>query len=384
MKRQRYIYTLPSQDESPVPFDSDSASIISGNYSYPDTVWSSIISPEPDGLFPLCIYPLPYFQMPFEQCPSTSGFYNPSLTPSSLNNPDTVSHYNDEFRDVLDYTDVSTNHSTPYGDGFDPGNFPPFDETVSSENIRDEQQEPPNNFPMVTNYGAVTVLLRHLIRVDISPAKAIYVTNPPSTCVATINGVGSKSCIIHPNGRVLQDGQEIHMNILNRRAKVCRRGVIFTSTNHCLSYLVDASGTKTTAEKFRDLNNDFSLEVFYDNAMAMSNVEELYNMVDKSVYKSYWNGDEVWSIGGFRIKQDHKGDVKITRNSSRRVIRTSPTTGQMTVKTPSAEINIGRYPNNYFVLRKNDKVVTASVRGFSVQNGTQKAGFNSSGRVTLF
>ncbi|GIY22155.1 hypothetical protein CDAR_594091 [Caerostris darwini] len=65
--------------------------------------------------------------------------------------------------------------------------------------------------PMVTTYGSVTIMLRHLVRIDLSPEGAVYVQNVPGDTIAVINSTGDKSCIIHSNSRVYQDGQDVHV-----------------------------------------------------------------------------------------------------------------------------------------------------------------------------
>ncbi|GBL66582.1 hypothetical protein AVEN_238481-1, partial [Araneus ventricosus] len=123
--------------------------------------------------------------------------------------------------------------------------------------------------------------------------------------------------------------------------------------------------------------------VFYGDTLSTHATDLCYKMMEEAVHKRYKNGDEVWNVGGFRIKQDQWGDVKVSRNYGRRVIKVSPTNGQVNIKTDSVEITVGRYPNNYFVVRRGDKMVTASLKSFTAQNGTQKAGFNHTGRLVL-
>lgn len=383
MRRQRFSFSLPSLDDSFVPHDLESASIISAPYYYPETVWNQIISPEPEAFIPY-IYQYPYYEISDEQSTNIPSFVNPSITTSISSVFDAPSHYIDGNCDFVDGSFYCTNTTnTSYGDGIIPEDYPSHDETLAYEDVGELSPVLPTTYPIVTNYGTVTILLRHLIRIDISPRQAVYVTNSPAYCVAVINGAGNKSCVIHPNGKVLQDGKEIHMETFNRTAKITNRGIVFTSTDLCLSYIVDASGTKTTSEKFRNFSYDFSLEVFCDS-MMQNDVVECHKMVNESTYKSYWNGDEVWTIGGLRIKQNRTGDVKVTRNRERYIIRSSPITGQVTVKTLQMETIIGRYPDNYLFVRKGDKKVTAGVTEFVVQNGSQKAGINNAGEVTLF
>ncbi|XP_035215091.1 uncharacterized protein LOC118188705 [Stegodyphus dumicola] len=379
MRRQRYSYTLTTRDDMVVPPDPDESSILSNQYSFQDPFLSQILSPEPDSVVPYYLYPYPLFPVPADQYQSVASLYNSNL---SLSPYDNYAYFNGGFPQY-DYVSSTRIFDGGYGD-----QLTPKDEYVDEEfvydGLEDFPQELPSSHPIVTNYGAVTILLRHLVRIDISADKALYVTNPPSGSIAAFNGTTDKSCIIHPNGRVLQEGSDIHISTLNRQAKVCRKGIIFTSSDHCLSYLVDASGTKTTAEKFRDLSTDFSVEVFYSDLLSHNPIDECYKIATESLHKCYKNGDEVWIVGGFRIKQDQWGDVKVSHNYGRLVLKASPTNGQMSIKTPSVEMRVSRYPNNYLLVRRYEQEVTASLRGFIAQNGTQKAGFNSYGRVVLF
>lgn len=381
MRRQRLVNSLPSQDDSSFFLDFDNMSILSSQFSYPETIWPQVISPEPETLVPYYVYPYPFLQISAEPVSFIPTF------PDSCLIPDPFSAFGDFYPNYNELTENIINVepfcNSPYGDGNITENLPPSIDVPANENNNIPFEEL-KTFPTVTSYGAVAILLRHLVRVDISPSKAVYVTNLPASCIAAVNGVGDKSCVIHPNGRVHHIGQDVHMITLDRQAKICRRGIIFTSNAHCLTYIVDDSGTKTTSEKLRKLNHDFSLRVFYSDDMSERNLEECYKLVDDATYKSYKNGDEVWIIGGLRIKQDQRGDVRITRNGDCYTIRTSPTTGEVSIKTFSTEINIGRYADNYFAVRKGEKRVSASLKLFNVQNGSQKAGFNNCGKVVLF
>ncbi|GIX78298.1 uncharacterized protein CEXT_380011 [Caerostris extrusa] len=267
MRRQRFAITLPTTSETDLPTDQD------------DTT-STLFS---------------------KQFQSVSSVLNSASF--AINPYESFTYFGDGPLDSCgDFTTSSPISDSGYGDCLVPEVYP-FQE-FPCDGFQTLQQEVPDTYPMVTNYGAVTILLRHLIRVDISPEKAVFVTNSPSECVAVACGSGDKSGVIHPNGRVLHEGDDIHMTTLNRKAKISKRGIVFTSADHCLSYLVDASGTKTTAEKFRDLSHDFTQQVFYSDNMSCESMDACCKLVEEAVHKHYKNGDEVWIVGGFRIKQD--------------------------------------------------------------------------------
>lgn len=376
MRRQRLAYTLPMQNDFIIPPEEDDArNIFQSQLQDPE---SSIELTAPDVSSSLYQYPVvPISQEPFQSF--TSIFSNQSYQFIPYGNFEDFRQWPLEMENaynsppILDYG---------HGDGALHYDMYPREEPPTIQLHGYLHQELTNPNPFVTNYGTLTVFLRHLIRVDISADKSVFLTHLPSECAAVVNSSGDRSGIIHPNGRVFHDANEIHMATLDKVAKICNRGVVFTSKNHCLSYLVDASGTKTTTEKFRDLGQDFSYSIFNFDLSEVS-LEQCRKMAEESVHKRFRNGDEVWMIGGIRIKQDQWGDVKVSRFRERMAIKISPTAGRISLNTQDLEISLSRYHNNYFSVRKGCQYVTASLKGFNVQSGNQKAGFNTNGKLVI-
>ncbi|KAK8781277.1 hypothetical protein V5799_017382 [Amblyomma americanum] len=119
--------------------------------------------------------------------------------------------------------------------------------------------------PVVSSCATVSVFLKYGVRVDISLERAVRVVNYKMNCTAAISSSGERSCACHPCGCVLQEGAYVHMGTGARLAKISSRGVAFTSLNRGLVYLVDASGTKSTTERFQNLTYDLALSVFNIN-----------------------------------------------------------------------------------------------------------------------
>ncbi|KAL1441028.1 hypothetical protein MTO96_008949 [Rhipicephalus appendiculatus] len=177
--------------------------------------------------------------------------------------------------------------------------------------------------PVVTSYGTVSVILQDSIRVDIATDGSVRVVNFAMHCTAAIDSSGDSSCVCHPCGRVLQEGENVDMVSGTRLAKVSSRGVTFTALNHGLVYLVDASGTKSTTERFRNLFYDLPLSVFHSNQdQGTERFRECFRLVREARQRSTRNGDEIWLVGCVRIKQTPWGDVQVSRDSGRRVVWT--------------------------------------------------------------
>ncbi|KAH6939663.1 hypothetical protein HPB50_020296 [Hyalomma asiaticum] len=238
--------------------------------------------------------------------------------------------------------------------------------------------------PVVTSYGNISVILQDTIRVDISIDGAIRVVNFAMHCTAAINSSGDSSCVCHPCGRVLQEGESVDMLCGTRLAKISGRGITFTALNHGLVYLVDASGTKSTTERFRNLFYDIPLSLLHSNQdQSNERFHECFRLVREARQRSTRNGDEIWLVGGVRIKQTPWGDVQVSRDSGRRVVWTSPTAGTISVATPLVKIALSVDPARFFFVKVGQKKISASAEAFTVRNGSQSAGFDSQGRVTL-
>ncbi|GBN84642.1 hypothetical protein AVEN_246787-1 [Araneus ventricosus] len=265
MRKQRFATTLPGLSDTDLSTEQDDtiSTVFSSPYSLHDPTWSPIFTSDQEHVIPqepvipCYLYQYPVIQIPSEQFQSVSSVFNSASF--AINPYESFAYFGDGPLNSGDFTTSSPISDSGYGDCVVPETYPSQD--LPYDGFQALSPDVPDSYPMVTNYGSITLLLRHLIRIDISPEKAIYVTNSPSECVAVACGYGNKSGVIHPNGRVLHEGDDIHMITLNKKAKICKRGIVFTSTDHCLSYIVDQSGTKSTAEKFRDLSKDFTQQV---------------------------------------------------------------------------------------------------------------------------
>ncbi|XP_054919606.1 uncharacterized protein [Dermacentor andersoni] len=244
--------------------------------------------------------------------------------------------------------------------------------------------EPEYYGPVVTSYGTVSIMLRHCVRVDISVHGAVRVVNFPKHCTAAINSGGECSCVCHPCGRVLQQGGNVHMATGTRLAQISIRGVTFTAFNHGLVYLVDASGTKSTTERFQILSYDVPLNVFaYEVPQGVECFDECFRIVREAKQRTTRTGDEIWLVNGVRIKQTPWGDVQVSRDSGRRVIWTSPSAGTISVNTPIVKTAMSCDPRKFFFVKVGQKRLSASADAFTVRNGSQRAGFDIRGRLIL-
>jgi hypothetical protein len=152
--------------------------------------------------------------------------------------------------------------------------------------------------PFVTREGFISLVLTQDIRLDISSNHSIRVSTPD--WIAAINHLGQSVGIIHPFGRVFEDMNCCNIESGIHLAKMCWRGVTFTSLNRSLIYLVDNSGCKTTTERFRKLNYDFTSDIFHSNALSGEYARQrAFADVLRGNYESSEDGsDQLWQLAG--------------------------------------------------------------------------------------
>ncbi|XP_077485969.1 uncharacterized protein LOC144097057 [Amblyomma americanum] len=246
------------------------------------------------------------------------------------------------------------------------------------------EEDVPFYGPVVSSSATVSILLRHRVRVDISVEGAVRVVNFAAHCTAALGRWGDRSCLCHPCGRVVQEGDYVDMATGSRLAKISGRGITFTNLSRGLVYLVDASGTKSTTERFEDLNYDLPSTVFHlEPEPDIDSFNECFRIVSQARHRTATNGDEIWTVGDVLVEQTVHGDVQVSRDSGRLLVCTSPTAGSMSLTTPLIKTALSCDPRKFFFVRVGQKRLRANEAGFMVRNGCQRAGFDRRGRIVL-
>jgi hypothetical protein len=155
--------------------------------------------------------------------------------------------------------------------------------------------------PFVTREGFISLVLTQDIRLDINSNHSIRVSTPD--WIAAINHLGQSVGVIHPFGRVFQDMSCCNIESGIHLAKMCWRGVTFTSLNRSLIYLVDNSGCKTTTERFRKLNYDFTSDIFHLDALSGEYARQraFADILRGSYELSKDGSDQLWRLAGIQI-----------------------------------------------------------------------------------
>lgn len=380
MRKQRSTCTLSSCDDTTLPDWSSMASTNYENLPYQNSFWPQFMSFGPDQ------YSNPYQDVLYDynaagEMPSHNLYAENVLDDSQTITDESYLAFADSWNPSVDYPfpEQFTDES-PYNLPIESGAQSYFGEPLHSQLLQ-------YGSPTITDYGAVALLLRHLIRVDVTYHGAVSIYNFPATSVTTLNSAGDKCYIKHPNGLVYLEGNVVHiMTGNNRMAKISHRGITCSTFNNSLAYFVDESGTKTTTGKFIDLTQDVTMDVFYDGAWPNhGNIEEeCYKMASESTCQNFPDGSEVWNLGRIRIKQDKWGEVIISQNNNDITISTSPTIRRVNVEKPTVSINIDCFQRNYLTVKKDNCLVTSAYCGLVVKNRSQKAGLDRNGKLVLF
>ncbi|XP_054169178.1 uncharacterized protein LOC128966356 [Oppia nitens] len=245
--------------------------------------------------------------------------------------------------------------------------------------------------PFITCDGVLTMVLNKDIRVDINASHAICVTTPNSKVAVSYSG--QNIGVIHPFGRVYQElipFNSCHIESGIHLAKIGSRGVTFTSLYRSLIYLVDTSGCKTTTERFRKLNYDFTNEIFNMNGLNGDYARhKAFSDLLRGGYEMSKDGsDQFWFLAGLRIRQNSiSGDLMLTKSYGKTVIHISPEMNSIKVSAPNLRIAATPKSEAYLQIIKphsrDEQRVSAGYDYFRVKYGSQKAGFDGRDQLVL-
>lgn len=247
--------------------------------------------------------------------------------------------------------------------------------------------------PITLPNGTIQIHLRDGVIIDMTLDKAVRVFNTRSMVALALSSNGSVSAMVHPNGRVYQNGSRVEIvtydgmktNNYVRYAKMWYKGVSFTSENCALTYLVDTAGTRTTTDSFIDMSKDYTIFVFYnDSRHGPGCVQEAAAVVQNSVLSCSEDGTEIYEINGFRISQAADGLVKLTRTHNKCLIRTSPTNGSATLTTPAIHCTASLGKTSHLFVRRGEKRMHFDGSCFIVRNAGHSAGFNEENLLIVY
>jgi hypothetical protein len=164
-----------------------------------------------------------------------------------------------------------------------------------------DQQMPAVGQPIITCDGSLTIHLYKGIRVDISGNHSVFVSMGDAK--VSVSSSGLNIGVVHRFGRVFQESvphNSCHIESGLHLAKICGRGITFTSLNRSLIYLVDSSGCKTTTERFRKLDYDFTADIFNANVLSGEYARQraLSDLIRGSYEVSEDGNDKFWYLAG--------------------------------------------------------------------------------------
>lgn len=241
--------------------------------------------------------------------------------------------------------------------------------------------------PAVTSFGILCLFLRHKMRVDVTVDRAVRLVNGLCGCSAAIDAGGTRSTVVHPSGKMYQAGVDVELHTFHRRhAKIGRRGITFATRGSPIVFLVDEGGVKTSVDKYQVLACDLSVDVFYEwSRHGQTVVEECLEQLRHA--RHYYDAtakEHCWTVNGVRVTQSDDGDVLASREQGRRVLKSSFTRGNVSVKTPLVYACASLPPEAHVFVRRGERRIHCSERDFVVRNGPRSAGLDEGGKLKIF
>ncbi|CAG9770169.1 unnamed protein product [Ceutorhynchus assimilis] len=268
-----------------------------------------------------------------------------------------------------------------------------------SKNDYSGEEQYQSSGTVISPQGVISIRLNERIRVDISPDRAVRVSNGRNGIVLALSSSGASTALIHPNGRVYQYGSRVEIMANDsfgndKFAKMWYKGVSFSSMQCALVYLVDSAGTRTTTDTFNDLSqHDFTLNVLYENASYLEQTTSptTGSLVNEAVSQlantNYWyteDGTENWIINNVRISQTADGLVRVGRQSNKFCLRTSPTNGSASISTPFMHCTGSLGQTRHLFVRRGERRMHYDGSTFIVRNAGHSAGFDEKHQLKVY
>jgi len=246
-----------------------------------------------------------------------------------------------------------------------------------------------------TEQGFIRVALRRRVFVDISEQMDIRLINAEKMSTMVISSQADQMAIIHPQGRVLQHGQIIEMQVFDsasvKNAKLHRGGVSFTSSKLLLVYLLDQVGARSTGEMFHDLYATEITDVLFskNNCFHVKSVEErIQQLGGIRFWKSNSNVDNIVIGKTVEIRQTEDGLVTVERilSGEKVMMRSSPTNGKVKINTPGVLLTASLGTEAHLFLRSRERRIHYDGVSFKfiVRNAGHSAGFDEDGNLRIY
>lgn len=230
----------------------------------------------------------------------------------------------------------------------------------------------------VSQYGLITVLLKHDVSVEMTVDKAIRLVSHQKNLVVASNSTGDTNFIVHPAGKISHTAHDVEADIyLNRRLKMSDDKIVFGNANQSYKFNADKIEREDHPD-FSRLSKNSSVSILFssNNSSDQNLVMKCLDLIANAHYEPlrHMSGGYMVKINNIKVIQTYKGDVKVI--SPGKVMRLSPRGEDLHLRSKHF-IEIGIESDWGVWINHGQNFLRANRLGFILCNSFIEAGFDA-------
>lgn len=230
----------------------------------------------------------------------------------------------------------------------------------------------------VSQYGLITVLLKHDVSVEMTADRAIRLVSHQKNLVVASSATGDSNFIVHPAGKISHTASTVEADIyLNRRVKMTDEQIVFGNANQTFKFNTEKVEVEEKPD-FTRLSKNSSVSILFssNNVPDQNLVMNCLDLIANAHYEPLHqiSGGYMVKINNIKVIQTNKGDVKVI--CADKYMRLSPRGEDLHIRSKYF-IEMGIESDWSVWINHGKNFLRANRLGFILCNSSIEAGFDA-------
>lgn len=230
----------------------------------------------------------------------------------------------------------------------------------------------------VSQYGLITVLLKHDVSVEMTADRAIRLVSHQKNLVVASSATGDSNFIVHPAGKISHTASTVEADIyLNRRVKMTDEQIVFGNANQTFKFNTEKVEVEEKPD-FTRLSKNSSVSILFssNNVPDQNLVMNCLDLIASAHYEPLHQiaGGYMVKINNIKVIQTNKGDVKVI--CADKYMRLSPREEDLHIRSKYF-IEMGIESDWSVWINHGKNFLRANRLGFILCNSSIEAGFDA-------
>lgn len=230
----------------------------------------------------------------------------------------------------------------------------------------------------VSQYGLITVLLKHDVSVEMTADRAIRLVSHQKNLVVASSATGDSNFIVHPAGKISHTASTVEADIyLNRRVKMTDEQIVFGNANQTFKFNTEKVEVEEKPD-FTRLSKNSSVSILFssNNVPDQNLVMNCLDLIANAHYEPLHqiSSGYMVKINNIKVIQTNKGDVKVI--CADKYMRLSPRGEDLHIRSKYF-IEMGIESDWSVWINHGKNFLRANRLGFILCNSSIEAGFDA-------